>query len=454
VSVAPARRIALKVLKRVREREAFGSETLDAVLGAAGLSPADTALATRLTYGTLQTLGVLDEAIDRFADKPSQIEPAVRDALRLAAYELLYARTPARAVVNEGVEAVKALRPQAAGLANAVLRRLAREAESFPWGDPDTDDEALARATAHPKWLVDLWIAELGREKATEVLRADGEPAPLYLWHNPFRGSPIEGLDVLEADGAQPRACDPEGCIVAGVPSAAVRGNAVREGRFLVADAAAQLAARALAPRPGSVVVDLAAGRGTKTAQIQSLAVTAGGPCDLLAMDVHEFKADVLRRRMADLGVPDVTVLVGDATCLSTVPGLPAAHEADAVLLDAPCSGLGTLRRRADKRWRLTPDDIERLAQLQATMLVQAASLVRSGGVVVYSTCSISRRENHEVVAGFLDSPEGGPFEVADLGYAVPHAWGSWIGEEGFFQSLPAAGGPDGHFVALLKRTG
>lgn len=451
VSVTPARRAALTVLHRVRERGAFGPETLDAVLRAGGLSAQDTALATRLTYGTLQTQGTLDEALDRFLSGPGAVEPAVRDALRLAAYEILFARTPARAAVNEGVEAVKSVRKQAAGLANAVLRRLAERAGDFPWGDPATDDAALARATGHPRWLVDHWIAELGRERATVALCADLEPAPLYLWHNPFRGSIVEALDALSEDGAEPERDVPGGCIRAGRTQAAVRGRAVAEGRVLVTDAAAQIAPLACGPRPGGVIVDIASGRGTKTAQLQALAVAGGEPASVFALDVHRFKADVLARRMRDLGVPDVTPLVGDATDLASVGRLPAAGTADAVLLDAPCTGLGALRRHAEKRWRLTPEDPARLAVLQSAMLGQAASLVRVGGLVVYSTCTVSRVENEDVVSSFL-GVAGGAFETADLSAVVPEAWAADIGVEGWFGSVPRAGGPDGHFVAALTR--
>jgi len=451
VSVAPARRAALTVLRRVRERGAFGPETLDAVLRAGGLSSQDTALATRLTYGTLQTLGTLDEALEPLLTHPGAVEPEVRDALRLAAYEILFARTPARAAVNEGVEAVKGVRKQAAGMANAVLRRLAGSAPSFPWGDPDTDDDALARATAHPRWIVDLWIRELGHELAAEALRADLEPAPLYLWHVPFRGTIVEALDTLSADGAEPITDVMAGCIRAGNAQAAVRGRAVGEGRVLVTDAAAQLAALACGAHPGGVVLDVAAGRGTKTVQLQALAVAAGEAAAVYAVDLHRFKMDVVSRRMRDLGVPGVKTLVGDATDLAAVEGLPAPGTADAVLLDAPCTGLGSLRRRPEKRWRVTAEDGTRLAALQGRMLSEAASLVSVGGRVVYSTCTVSRTENHDVVATFLEQ-ESGAFATEDIAVVVPQEWRDDVGPEGWFQSVPRPGGPDGHFVAALTR--
>jgi 16S rRNA (cytosine967-C5)-methyltransferase len=139
---------------------------------------------------------------------------------------------------------------------------------------------------------------------------------------------------------------------------------------------------------------------------------------------------------------------------VSSVAGLPRACEADAVLLDAPCSGLGTLRRRPEKRWRLLPQEIDALAGLQAVLLSQGASLVRPGGVVVYSTCSLARAENHDVVAAFLGSEDGDGFATRDIRDEVPEEWRRWIGPEGWFQSAPETGGPDGHFVAAFVRKG
>jgi 16S rRNA (cytosine967-C5)-methyltransferase len=452
MSSAPARRAAYRVVKRVREREAFGPQTLDAVLAAAKLSPGDTAMATRLTYGTLQTQGVLDEAIDRVTDKPGAIEPQVRDALRIAAYELLFMRTPPRAAVHEGVEMVKAVRKQASGLANAVLRKVASSVDSFPWGDPASDMDALARLTAHPRWLVDLFVRELGDTDARLMLAADNVPAPLYLWHDPFVGTFVEAIDALTADGADPVEYVLPGCVEARTPAGAVRGEAVRRHLLEITDASAQVVALAVGAHPGGVVVDLAAGRGTKTAQLQALSIAAGGPDDLFAVDIHPFKSAVLRARMKTLGVPGVTVLTGDATAVGAIAGLPVAGTADAVLLDAPCSGLGTLRRHPEKRWRITPEAIAELAVLQASLLEQAASLVAVGGVVVYSTCTVARAENHDVVAGFLASQAGDGFATRTPVANLPESLRGWIGPEGWFQSQPRAGGPDGHFVATLER--
>lgn len=452
VRVSVARHAAYETLRRVRERGAYGPETLAAVLGERALETRDAAHATRLAVGVLQTAGTLDAALDRFVSRPRTLEPRVRDVLRVAAYELLYTDTPAWAAVNEAVEAARAFRPQAATLANAVLRRLADAASGFPWGDPDSDIAALALLGAHPRWLTETLVGELGTQRAQLVLRADNEPAPLYLRHNPFRGPMPALLHALAEDGAEPRPCHLPGCVEAGEPAAAVRGEALAQGLAVVADAAAQVAPLAVGPRPGDTVIEVASGRGTKTLQLQATATEAGQPARLYALDLHAFKADVLATRMRDLGVPGVTPLVGDATRPDSVAGLPPAGSAGAVLVDAPCSGTGTLRRRPEKRWRIDAAGLRGLAALQSSLLAAASSLVRPGGILVYSTCSILAEENERVAETFLGSGAGKDFRTKPLSDVVPAEWSSFLLPSGWFRSLPSIGGPDGHFVAAFHK--
>ncbi len=452
MSVAPARAAALEVLGRVRVRQAFGHETLSAALAERDLSAEDAALATRLAYGTLQYQGTLDEAVNRFADRPGSVEPVVRDILRLATYEILMLRTPHRAAVHQAVEAVRDVRPHAAPFANAVLRALVIAAPGFPWGDVKTDDAALARQHGHPLWLAEMWIRELGREKADDAMSANNEPAPLYLAYNPFAGSWEDAHSALTRDGAEPGACPVQGCIEAGVASAAVRGAALRDGLVVVADAAAQLAPVVAGSAPGGVVVDVGAGRGTKTLLLQ--AQNAGlSPARIVAIDVHTNKARRLGERMCKLGVPGVTAISADARDPGLAEGLPPPGSADLVLVDAPCTGLGTLRRHPEKRWRVTPEDGVRLGALGREMLDGMARLVRVGGRMVYSTCTIAHAENDAVVDGFLSDAEGRGFEAESLRESVPPEWHRFlVGDR--FQSVPESGGADGHYIAAMVRKG
>lgn len=452
-TLSPARRLAARVLERIRERGAFAGPSLEAALGREPLPPDDAAFAHRLVYGTLQMRGTLDEIIDRLADHPRAIEPRVRDALRLGVYEILFGNAPAHASVDQGVELVKAARPAAGPLANALLRRVAESAPGFPWGDP-ADVEVLARMTGHPLWIAELLVARFGLGTARKVLEADNTPAPVYVAHNPFRGPFPDAVARLEREGAEPRAGPVPGCIRCGAPAAAVRSGAVRDGDVIVADAAAQVAPLALGAHPGGVVVDIASGRGTKTALIQALANSAGAPADVYAVDVHPFKARVLAERMGKLQIPQVSALCGDAADLGSVRGLPGPGTADAVLVDAPCTGLGTLRRRPELRWRVEPADVRELAAVGSRLLAAAGRLVRHGGLVVYSTCTLTRSENDDVVSGFLGSEAGVGYRLRRLDSVVPEGWRDAVAPQGWFQSLPAAGGPDGHFVAAIERLG
>ncbi len=451
MGASASRLAALEVLTRVRERVAYAHETLDAVLDPLSLDPRDAAFATRLAYGAIASRGTLDEAVTRFVDRPERIENRVLDALALTAYELLFMRTPARAAVNEGVELVRAVAPKASGLANAVLRKLATHAESFPWGDPEADDEALARLYGHPRWLADLWIAERGREQAASIMAADNEPAPLFMAHLPYLGDIESALQVLVADGVWPAECPLDGCMVAGEPSAARRSSAVSDGRVLVMDAGAQLAVQAVRPEPGMRIVEIGAGRGTKSVLLAGMAEAQGGEAEVIAVDVHGFKLERLAALAEKVGARCLRTVTADATADLSENGIEP-ESADVVLVDAPCSGLGTLRRHPDRRWRAQPGEVESLAALGSRLLERASSLVKPGGFVVYSTCTIARQENEDVVEGFLASPAGSSFSTARLAEDVPEEWRHFVTAEGWFQSLPEPGGPDGHFVARLVR--
>lgn len=455
MTATPSRLLALEVVTRVRERQAFAHETLGAALTDSGLAGRDAAFATVLAYGTISWRGTLDEVVDRYVSRPESLDPAVRDALALSAYELLRCSTPPRAAVSQGVELVRSRAPRAAGLANAVLRRLSEDAAAFPWGDPETDPATFARGLGHPRWLADLWTSELGRKAAETVMAADDAPAPLYLaWVEGSGLSYEESLDLLAQDGAQPRQVFLPGCVVADDPAAAVRGEALRRGAFIVMDAAAQFAVAVAAASDGDRVVEIGAGRGGKSLLWATLARRVAPLSSLAAVDVHEYKLAGLAKSAADRGLTEVATVALDASSPAALAGEPrlAPCSSDVVLVDAPCSGLGTLRRHPDRRWKSRPDEIVALAALGASLLRSAASLVGSGGFVVYSTCTLARAENEDVVLAFLSSEEGRSFVSESLGELVPPEWSAFVTPEGWFRSLPAAGGPDGHFVARLRR--
>jgi 16S rRNA (cytosine967-C5)-methyltransferase len=452
VSATAARVLAHEVLVATRERQAYVTPVIDTYLARADLPETDRSFVTRLARGVVETAGVLDEALDVRLDRPGRVEPRVRDALRMGAYELLFLTTEPRAAVHQYVDLVRSLRPQAAGMANAVLRKIADAAPDFPWGDVASDVSALARATGHPLWLAEQILHDLGAGPGRIALESAMTPAPLFVRVNPFMGTLEEALTVLEEDGADPEPAWPDELARQLLePRAAIRGRAVAEGFVIVSDAAAQFAPLAVESRPGSRVLDACAGRGTKTLTLQASAVACGAPARVLALDISTSKIAALARRMEYLGVPSIEGLAGDVLDPSVVENLgPASF--DAVLLDAPCSGTGTMRRHPEIRWALSPADVIRLSELQRAMLARAASLVKPGGALVYSTCSILLAETVHVIRDFLDGASGADFESDSVERHIPTQWTRFLTTEGWFRSWPEPAGADGHFVARMVR--
>lgn len=453
MSGASARGVAREALTRVRERAAYAHETMSALLDGAGLDERDGAFASRLGFGAISCRGTLEEALTEHINDLGRVDPAVMDCLVVSAYELLFMRTPARAAVSEGVELVRQVRPKAAGFANAVLRRLSERASTFPWGDPATDIAALARLHGHPAWMAERFVEEYGRERAESVMASNNEPAPLFLAIMPFKRASEDVFAELDAEGSEPVHEGPEGCVRCGNASRVVKGRVLADGEAIVTDGAAQTAAACVPLNADDSVVDLGAGRGTKTLLLTARARRAGFDVSMTAIDSHGFKLDRLVEAVRRVGAPDVRTIVADATD-AAADSMPAAGTVDAVLVDAPCSGLGTLRRHPDRRWRATPEEIGQMAALGTALLRTAAFLVKPGGFVVYSTCTIVRDENDGVIETFLASDEGSGFRNDPLGECVPDEWRRFVATTGRFQSLPEAGGPDGHFIARLVRQG
>lgn len=407
------RLLAREIGAEARLRDAYVRELVDArrhLVDEGAMAREDFDFAQVLAFGACMCAGVLDYHIDRNLAKPSDVKAKVRDCLRISSYELLFLHKPPHAVVDQGVELVRSVAPRAAGLANAVLRKMNCDAEGFPWGEPAADEAALARSLGLPAWLVARVCADCGREQGIEALRACLDPAPTYLVDNAFA-----------------------------------------PGERFASDLAAQQIA-SLVPLAGTVL-EVGAGRGTKTLFMQCRSMREHGACaSIHTIDVHEYRRDLLQRRMESLGIEGVVAHAADARDLSVVEGLPESF--DAVLVDAPCSGTGTLRRHPEIRWRLTPTDVDALAELQLALLAEASTRVGDGGTLVYATCSILRQENAGVVERFLASEQGGRFVVEPVGAdeLLEGIDPAFIGEHGFFASLPASGGPDGHFAARFKR--
>ena len=462
--LSQARKAALRVGAACRERNAFAHDLLDADAGMQQLDESDRAFARLLALGVAATWGTLDEAIDATLKSPQQVKPDVRDALRVSTYELLFLGKEPHAAVDQGVQLVRFVQPRATGVANHVLRRISEQVEQFPFGDPARDDAALARFHGFPLWLCEYLVEHLSRPAAASFMQASNEPAPLFVAVNTcrMRDSQFEALLEDFAIPARRIRTGSDGQPIAGCyqlrDARAVGQDPVlsllRDGKAIVSDAAAQaivelcigaIAAGGQSTQDSAAAVsflEVGAGRGTKTVLLQSHAMrTLGRPLQLTSMDNLGFKAGVLRKRAELCNVPVDDVVVADAR--HPVPQLQGRHF-DAVLVDAPCSGLGTLRRHPEIRWRLQPDDIAHLAEGGLALLQQASSWVASEGILVYSTCTVSPEENHLVVKAFLESPQGAQFQIVPID--TPE------GRKLTFSTMLAPGAPDAHFACIMKR--
>jgi 16S rRNA (cytosine967-C5)-methyltransferase len=436
--VSPARACALRVIRRVFEQGAYADRALAGE--AAGLEPRDRALATALSYTAVQRRATLDHVIGALSDRPlEKLDPAVLAVLRLGLSELLYLGGAAEhAAVNETVALAKRASPHAAGFVNAVLRRATREGAGIVARLDEETPESAAVLHSVPGWLASQWWRELGPDEARALLRVINQPAESALRVN----SLIAGVSEVAAALPVPSRPAPglaEGLMLDGPFD--VQGSELwRTGAIQPQSRGSMLVSRLLEPQRGHRVLDLCAAPGGKTTHVAALMEDRG---EIVAVERHPGRAAALERTTARLGASCVRVEVGDAGASR------ADGPFDRVLVDPPCSGLGTLQSRPDRRWRATAEAIGELSSLQDRILAAGAAALAPGGALVYSVCTISRAEGPDVVERFL---AGNPdFDLADARARLPGELQGVPSGPGV-QLLPHRDGTDGFFIARLER--
>jgi len=435
--VSPARVVALEVVRRVFEQDAYADRALAGE--AEGLDPRDRALAMQIAYGTVQRRHTLDHIAAQLVRRPLRtLEPVVLAAVRTGLFQILYMDgIPDHAAVDEMVELTKRDSRGGAGFVNAVLRRGAQRGPILLAKLSDSDPASAAVMHSLPGWLAEQWWHELGGERARSLMRAVNRPAESALRVNTLFG-PVAAVRAKLPVASHPAPQLPEGLVLDGPFD--VRGSELwQEGAIMAQSRASMLVARVLAPAPGERVLDLCAAPGGKTTHLAAL-MEGGG--EILAVERNPGRAEALEQTCRRMGAGSVRVLVEDAT--EPRPGASF----DRVLLDPPCSGLGTLQSRPDRRWRATPESIDELAELQGRLLRVAAAATAPGGSLVYSVCTISRRESEDVIASFLDT--GSEWRTDDLGAEYPD-WRD-AHDPRFLQLLPDRDRTDGFFIARLRR--
>ena len=409
MSVSPARRVAYAVLLRVFEEDAYADRAFASA--ATGLDARDRALAQRLAYGTVQRIRTLDHAIEALGRRPvRKLDPPVRAALRLGAYQLGYLETPPHAAVSESVELVRAAGlERAVAFTNAVLRRLAEGLGSLLGALPERTAAEAALKHSYPDWVAETWFRDLGADAAQALMRAQNEAAETVVRRNRRKDGSVDGV----ADPDLPDALHVDRVDLA----------ALAQGLIWPQSRGSQLAGVAVGAHEGERVLDLCAAPGGKATQL------AG---EVVAVEKHPGRARELEANCRRLGATNVTVVCADALELP-----PELAGFDRALVDAPCSALGTLASRPDARWRARP-----LPELQLALVTAAAARVRPGGTIVYSVCTINADENERVV-------DAAGLEPEPLGEEWPKF--SHPRRPEFLLTLPHVHRTSGFFIARLR---
>ena len=440
-SVSRARSAAFDILRRVEDEGAYASVLLASQNETT--RPDDRALCYELVLGVLRWQLWLDSLIDHFADRKAEgLDKPVRRALRLGLYELRFlSRIPASATVNEAVNLVYAARVRsAAGFVNAVLRSATREKDYDPSTAITDPVERLAVATSHPPWLIERWISAFGWEVAEAFARANNEAPPVaFRLASPLADDDVVFGPLLEAGASiTPSRIVPQAWRVEGA-TATIRALA-HDGLIYVQDEASQLIGRVLGAQAGECILDVCAAPGSKTTHIALLAPEVAL---IVAGDIYEHRLRTVRETVARMGLRNIVGVVHDATI-----ALPFMDQSfDRVVVDAPCSGTGTLRRNPEIRWRISTEDFADMAIRQLRILKNSAAVVRNGGRLLYSTCSVEIDENEEVVEVFLRDNIDFRRVVLNIEPLIQRP-------DGTLRTWPQRDGSDGFFIAAFERRG
>ena len=439
-----AREAALHHLLAIEEGGSYAN--LVTARGQSALSDADRRLANELTQGVTRRRGTLDWTLGQLLKDPlDKLTPAIRNILRLGAYQLLFlTKVPPSAAVNESVKlAHRYGHAGVAKLVNGVLRNLdRRRAKLEPPRFADDPVAAMTHRYSLPAWLAERWVERMGGE--AEALGAWSlVPPKLALRVNTLRATVEQVEAALTAAGVafERSTVVPEGlCLQEAVDVTALPGY--HEGWWYVQDEGAMLISRCVDPQPGETVIDVGAAPGGKTTHLAQLMENRGA---IMAVDSHAGRLLLLKENCERLGVEIVTLVERSGADLADLP------QADRILLDVPCSGLGVLPRKPDVRWRQTPEGIAGLTQTQDALLDAATTRLKPGGRLVYSTCTISREENQDRIERFLKTHPD--FSLGDLAPHLPAPWRTDIEKSGMIQLIPPRHGVDGFFIALLVRS-
>lgn len=445
MSPANPRKAALELLCRIETEGTYSNLGLSDALGAAQYTAADRRLLTRLVYGVLENRLYIDAVIRKYSKTPlNKMKPWVLNALRIALYQLKWMdRIPAAAAINESVKLVKLRHGALSGFANGVLRTALRQGITLPETDPGSP-EGLALLYSHPEWLVKRWIEQFGTEGTEAILKANNTPTLLTLRANRLKGSPEALVKILRTQGVQAEQSPElkEALLVSELGDRELADlPAFQAGLFTVQDISSMLVAKAIAPQAGERVLDLCAAPGGKTTHLAEIMNNTG---EIVAQDIHPHKVKLIEENALRLGITTILGAEGDA--LAFKPQWENAF--DHVLLDAPCSGTGIIRKKPEIRYNRKPEDISALSELQYALLEQAKAYVKNHGQLIYSTCTMEYEENEGVLQRFLSKNPA--FSLVDINEKMPAKLRC---PSPVIRIFPGEGALDGFFIAVMKKS-
>ncbi len=443
-----ARETALKILYDIGEKGAYSNISVNKYLEASDLRELDRAFITELVYGTVKWLIEIDYIIAKYSSiKLKKLSPWILNTLRLGVYQVVHTdKIPVSAACNTSVDLAKRYGHQASSrYVNAVLRAVAKNKSNLPFPEEKSSENYLSIKYSHPEWLVKRLVSLFGFNFTKDLLRANNEIAGFSVRVNSLKTTTDRLISLLLEEGIEAeKGKYLEEALVLHNPSSISRLKAFREGLFQVQDESSMLCARVLSPNEGSLVVDVCSAPGGKTTHIAQLMNNKGS---IIARDIHQHKLRLIENAAQRLGIDIISTQIFDATQLDNT----MIEKADKVLVDAPCSGLGIIRRKPDIKYTRVEDDSNQLKHIQKQILSNASRYVKLGGELVYSTCTILPEENLEIVQDFIK--ENPSFEMINIENLLPTNLRKDTAKHGYIQLFPNVDLTDGFFICKMKRT-
>lgn len=445
-----ARETALKILYQINEKGAYSNISINHYLEEYEPKEIDKAFITELVYGTIKWKLKIDYIIEQFSSvRIKKISPWILNILRLGVCQLLFTdKIPESAACNESVNLAKRYGHAASSrYVNAVLRNIARGSSTIRYPAKDEEyEQYLSVYYSHPQWMVREWLGRFGQEFTESLLEVNNRVPEFTVRVNLLKVSKEQFMEHLNELGMQaaPGKYIEEAVTVQN-PSSIFKTDAFTKGYFQVQDESSMLVAKVLDPKPGELVMDMCSAPGGKATHIAQL---MGNQGKVVARDVHQHKVKIISDAAKRLGLDIIRTEVFDATQVDQ----EYMGMADRVLVDAPCTGLGIIRRKPDIKWARNTEDKEEIIKLQSAILDNSARCVKPGGVIVYSTCTIEREENEDVIYQFLHRNQA--YEPVDVSRLLPEGLHKPTASQGYIQLFPNIDRTDGFFIAKMRRKG